>query len=137
MNVMCDLIHAAVSILVSEATSDMLSKLFMKQVVFIFDMAAVVVVYTDSKFLHLFEEMCEVLGFKFWPLSRGNYKGNSVERYHRFLSKYKPLLFKIKVLISLSSKIAKNHNTLGIVHQSMTQILQDTLLLWDDTSNFL
>ena len=31
--------------------------------------------------------MCKLLKLTFWPLSRGNHKGNSVERYHRFLNK--------------------------------------------------
>ena len=31
--------------------------------------------------------MCSALGFLFWPLARGNHKGNSVEKYHKFLNK--------------------------------------------------
>ena len=50
-------------------------------------MVAVVVVDADSKFLHLFKNMCQQLDFIFWPLSRGNHKGNSVEKYHRLLNK--------------------------------------------------
>ena len=59
----------------------------MEQVIFTFDMVAVVVVDADSKFLHLFEETCKALVFQFWPLLRGSHKGNSVEKYHRFLNK--------------------------------------------------
>ena len=80
MNAMCDLTQFVVSILVNEATSEILGKLLMDKVIFIFEMVAVVVVDADSNFLHLFEEMCKSLGFKFWPLSRGNHKGNSVEK---------------------------------------------------------
>ena len=50
MNAMCDLTQFIVSILVTEATSESLSKLFMEQVVFTFGMVAVVVVDADSKF---------------------------------------------------------------------------------------
>lgn len=75
------------SILVNEETSEIFGKLFMELVVFTFGMVAVVVVDVDCKFLHLFMEMCKSLGFKFWPLSRGNHKGNSVEKYHRCLNK--------------------------------------------------
>ena len=46
----------------------------MEQVVFTFVMVAVVVVDANSKLLHLFEETCKALGFKFWPLFRGNRK---------------------------------------------------------------
>ena len=87
MNTMCDLTQFVLSILVNEVTSEILGKLFMEQVVFTFGIVAVVVVNADSKFLHLFEEICKAIGFKFWPLSRSNHKGNSVEKYHRFLNK--------------------------------------------------
>ena len=50
-------------------------------------MVTVVVVDTDSKFLALFEEMCNALGLKLWEFSRCNHKGLSIERYHKFLNK--------------------------------------------------
>lgn len=50
-------------------------------------MVAVVVVDTDSNLLIFFEQMCLALGFIFWPLVRGNHKGNSVEKYPRFINK--------------------------------------------------
>ena len=84
MNCMCDLTQFVVSILVSDATSENLAKLFMEQVVFTFGMVAIVVVNTDSKFLSLFKYMCLKLDFMFWPLARGNHKGLSIEKYHRF-----------------------------------------------------
>ena len=81
---MCDLTQFVVSILVSDATSENLAKLFMEQVVFTFGMVAVVVVDADSKFLSLFKDMCLKLDFIFWPLARGNYKGLSIEKNRRF-----------------------------------------------------
>ena len=45
------------------------------------------VVDADSKFLEVIKDMCSKLVFIFWPLSRGNHKGLSVEKYHRFLNK--------------------------------------------------
>ena len=50
-------------------------------------MVVVVVVDADSWFQSNFDAMCKLLKLTFWPLSRGNHKGNSVERYHRFLNK--------------------------------------------------
>ena len=47
----------------------------MKQVVLSFGMVAVIVVDADSNFLHLFKEMCAVLGIRFWPILRGYHKG--------------------------------------------------------------
>ena len=76
-----------ISILVQETTTEMLGKLFLENVVFTFGMVSVVVVDAESKFLGMFEEMCKAFGFKFWALSRGNHKGNRVEKYHRFLNK--------------------------------------------------
>ena len=55
MSVMCDLTQFIVSIIVSDAHSESLGKLFMEQVVFSFGIVAVVVVNADSKFLALFE----------------------------------------------------------------------------------
>ena len=45
------------------------------------------VVDADSNFLGIFEDMCNRLGFIFWPLSRGNHKALGVEKYYRFLNK--------------------------------------------------
>ena len=59
----------------------------MEQVILNFGMVAVVVVDNDNRFRITFEDMCKILKLTFWPLSRGNHKGNSVERYHRFLDK--------------------------------------------------
>ena len=36
--------------------------------------------------MSVFEQMCKTLGFTFWPLSRGDYKALSIERYYRFLN---------------------------------------------------
>ena len=45
------------------------------------------VVDADSRFRSTFEAMCKLLKLTFWSISRGNHKGNSVERYHSFLNK--------------------------------------------------
>jgi len=50
-------------------------------------MCSVVVVDDGSTFKHVFKLMCEALSIIYWCLSRGNHRGNSVERYHRFLNK--------------------------------------------------
>ena len=47
LNAMCDLTQLIVSILVTEATSEMLGTLFMEQVVFTFGMVTVIVVDAD------------------------------------------------------------------------------------------
>ena len=59
----------------------------MEQVMLMFGMVSVVVVDVDSPFRSTFEVIRKVLKLIFWPLSRGNHKGNSVERCHRFLNK--------------------------------------------------
>ena len=60
MNAMYDLTQFVISIIVSDAHSEPLGKLFMEQVVFYFGMVAVIIVDADSKFLGLFEEICNV-----------------------------------------------------------------------------
>ena len=59
----------------------------MEQVVLAYGMTAVVVVDDGSTYKGLFRDMCTALKLTLWPLSRGNHKGNSVEKYHRFLNK--------------------------------------------------
>ena len=87
LNCMCDLTQFIVSCLLTDTKADALSRIFMEQVVLNFGMVAIVVVDADSRFRSTFEAMCKTLKLTFWPLSRGNHKGNSVERYHRFLNK--------------------------------------------------
>ena len=86
MNDICDLTQFVVPTIVKDTTSEYLAKLFMENVVLSFGMVVVVVVDADSKFLHLFQAMCIALNIVFWPLSRGNHKDLSVERYHRFIN---------------------------------------------------
>ena len=50
-------------------------------------MVAVEVIYAESRFRGAFGSMCKCLQIKFWPLSHGRHKGNSVEKYHQFLNK--------------------------------------------------
>ena len=57
LNFMCDLTQFVVSILVKDASTENLAKLFMEQVVFSFGMVVVVLFDTDSKFLSLFKAM--------------------------------------------------------------------------------
>ena len=87
LNCMCDLTQFVISILVDDTSSENLGKLFMEQVVLSFGMVLVVVVDANSKFLNLFQDMCQRQDFIVWPLARRNHKGNSVEKYHRFLNK--------------------------------------------------
>ena len=59
----------------------------MEEVVLNFGMVDMVVVDADSQFCSTFEAMYKVLNITLWPLAHGNHKGNSVEKYHRFLNK--------------------------------------------------
>ena len=59
----------------------------MEHVLLKYGMCAVIVVDAASNFKGIFEQMCSILSITFWPLSRGNHHGLSVERYHRFLNK--------------------------------------------------
>ena len=136
MNCMCDLTQFVISIIVDDARSEILAKLFMEQVVLSFGMVAVVVVDADGKFLSLFEKMCSALGFIFWPLARGNHKGNSVEKYHRFLNNPKRSSAQIQEPTFHSLKIQKHHNTLGTAHPSMIPISPDLSQRLAVTSNF-
>ena len=87
LNCMCDLTQFVVSIITSDTTAASLSQLIMEHVLLKYGMCAVIVVDAASNFKGIFEQMCSILSITFWPLSRGNHHGLSVERYHRFLNK--------------------------------------------------
>ena len=88
LNTLCDLTQFVVCMDVTACqTSSHLAIVFTREVIMTFGMVAVLVVDADSKFLKDFEIMCQILRIHLWPLSRGNHKGNSVERFHRFLNK--------------------------------------------------
>ena len=82
VNLMCNLTQFVVSTLVENPTSELLTHLFMENVVPTFWIITVVVVDTDSKFLCVFKDMRSMLKIHFWPLARGNHTGNIVECYH-------------------------------------------------------
>jgi hypothetical protein len=87
LNSMCDLTQFVISTVTYNTTALELSQLFMSNVVLSFGMCAVIVVDEGSNFKGVFQEMCSILKITCWPLARGNHKGLSVERYHRFLNK--------------------------------------------------
>ena len=64
MNAMCDLPQFVIYIIVLDAHSEPLGKLFIEQVVFSFGMVAAVVVDADNKCLSFFEEMYNALGLE-------------------------------------------------------------------------
>ena len=77
-------------------------------------MVAIVVVDANNRFRSTFEDLCKMLKLTFWPLSRGNHKGNSVERYHCFPNK-------IHTISGLDRRAYafphQNIKTLSLIHQ--------------------
>ena len=59
----------------------------MEEVDLSFGMTAVIVVDADIKFRSVFEYMCAAFKIHLSPLTLGNHKGLSVEKYHRFVNK--------------------------------------------------
>ena len=84
---MCDLTQFVVSTATVDTTASALAKIFMANIVLMFGICFVVVVDDGSSFKSTFIDMCIQVKIHYWCLSRGNHKGNSVERYHRFLNK--------------------------------------------------
>ena len=87
LNCMDDLTQFVVSSPTYDVTAHNLAQLFMSDVILSFGMCAVVVVDEGSNFKSVFVDMCTALNITCWTLARGNHKGNSCERYHRFLNK--------------------------------------------------
>ncbi len=87
LNCMCDLTQFVVSIPTSNTSAENMAQLFTEQVILAFGMCTMVVVDDGSSFKATFKDMCEILRIHLWTLARGNHKGNSCEKYHRYLNK--------------------------------------------------
>ena len=87
MNAMCALTQFVVSTIFFKINADHLATLFMSSIILNFGMCYVVRVDNGSNFKGVFIDMCKILKITHWGLSRGNHKGNAVEKYHRFLNK--------------------------------------------------
>ena len=59
----------------------------MENVVISFGIVAILIVNVESWFKSVFKDMYAAPGIIYCTLTRGNYKGTSVEKYHRFLNK--------------------------------------------------
>ena len=115
LNCMCDLTQFIVSCILIDTRSEALSNLFMEQVILTFGIVAVAVMDADRWFLSTFEATYKPIKLTFWPLSRVNHKGKSVERYHRlFLTKPKLSVDRIEERMKCSIRILKRHSTHGI-----------------------
>ena len=84
---MCDLIQFTVSSVTNYILAEALAQLFMVDVLLTFGMCSVVVIDDGSTFKSVFIAMCTKLKINYWCLAQGNHRGNSVERYHRYLNK--------------------------------------------------
>ena len=82
MNCMYDLTQFIVSYITVSTKRENHAETFMEDVVLTYWMVAILVIDVDSCFRGTFETMCKLLKLTFWPLSRGNHKGKSVEHYH-------------------------------------------------------
>ena len=87
MNVMCDLAQFVVSSVTDNIEVVALTQKIMSDIVMNFGMRSVVVIDNGSTFKCVFISMCKYLKIQYGCLSRGNHRGNSVERYHRLLNK--------------------------------------------------
>ena len=87
MNSMCDLTQFIVLSPTLDIDTASLAQLFVSDVITNFGMCSVVVIDDGYTFKSVFVGMCTSLNINHWCLSRGNHRGSSVERYHRFLNK--------------------------------------------------
>ena len=136
LNCMCDLTQFIVSCILIDTRSEALSKMFMEQVILIFDMVVVVVVDANCRFRTTFAAMCKLLKLTFWSLARGNHKGNSVDHMIDFLTKLKLSVDRIKERMRCSIRILKRHSTHGIARQLTTHISYAVWLLLDKNLDF-
>ena len=89
---MCYLTQFFISNITTETHAENLAKHFMKNLVLLFSMVPILFVDSHSWFKSVFKDICAALGIIYWPLARGNHKGMSIEKYHRFLKKTQAIL---------------------------------------------
>ena len=94
----------------------------MENVVLSFGMVAILDIDADSQFKNVFKYMCASLRIIYWTLARGNHKGTSIEKYHRFLKKNWQLKAKKEARMTSLSIMRKPINTPGISPQSRAHI---------------
>ena len=87
MNSMCDLTQLIVSSPTLDIDTASLAQIFVSDVIINFRVYSVVLIDDGSTFKSVFVGICNSLNINNWCLSRGNHRGNLVERYHRFLNK--------------------------------------------------
>ena len=87
MNSICDLTQFIVSSSALDIGAAFLVQLYVSDMVVNFRMCNVVLIDDFSAFKIVFVGLCTSLYINHWCLSRGDHRGNSVERYRRFLNK--------------------------------------------------
>ena len=87
LNCMCDLTQFFILCPIKNTLAATIAKVFMEQVVLTFGVCAIIVVDDGSEFKGIMTSVAKILRIDTWTLFRGNHKGNSVERFHRFLNK--------------------------------------------------
>jgi hypothetical protein len=87
MTCMCDLSQFVVPCITNDISAVNLADLYTSEVMLKYGMSAVIVVDDGSTFKGIFRDMCDILQITLWTLSRGNHKGCSAERFHRFMNK--------------------------------------------------
>ena len=84
LNCMCDMTQFVVSTALSQATSSILAKAFMENVLLKFEICIVLVVDDENEFMGNFFAMAKSLNIRLHKAATRNHKAGGVERYHRF-----------------------------------------------------
>ena len=126
---MCDLTRFVVSAITKWRHMEHLMKLFMDNFIILFSMVGIIYVDSGSWFKNVFKYMWAALGIIYWPLSHGNYKGVSVEKYHRFLNKTQVIACQYRGMYEVFLHNSKTSNTPGIAPQSTAKIFSEVSLL--------
>ena len=87
LNITCDFTHFVVVVPVPGATSVLIKKYFMQDVLLKFGICALMVINDGKPFKGLFTVTCTALKLSLDCTAKRNHKSLSVERYHRFPKK--------------------------------------------------
>ena len=87
MNAMCDMSQFVVGVPVINESSATLAENFLQHVLMKFGLCYLIIIDDGNPFKGAFVAMCTSLDLNYDILAKRNYKGLTVEHFHRFLDK--------------------------------------------------
>ena len=118
---MCDLTQFVISSVAVRISAPTVVELSTVDIVLTFGTCPVFVVDNSISFKGAFIDICKVFKIHYWCLSRVNHKGNSMERYIRFLNKTKEITGNDRGTHSIfarNTKVLQNDRNIATINET-------------------